>query len=370
MPATENIAETLQKVALGLCRLKGIGEGLAPVDGKVKIQFDEWDWEVGVGLYGFYKQAVLNDDKAAIDALVDWYDWQIGRGLPPRQINSTAPMLPLVMLLGHVDRPAFRDLVADWAEWLVKSLPKTEDGGFQHVVKERLNEGELWDDTLFMAGLFLARAGKVFGRKDWIEEATYQFLVHARYLADPVSGLWYHGWTFNGRHNFAKAFWGRGNAWITVAIPELFELIDEVPEPAARLLKRIYVAQVDTLAALQRPDGMWTTLLVDPASPIETSATAGFAYGMLRGLDLGLIGEEMRVVADRAIAAVLERIDAAGIVAEVSDGTAMGHDLEHYIRIGNVAAPYGQALVMLLLVEILKGADTVSSKEAAPSPAE
>ena len=37
---------------------------------------------------------------------------------------------------------------------------------------------------------------------------------------------------------------------------------------------------------------------------------------------------------------------------------------------GNVAAPYGQALVMLLLVEILKGADTVSSKEAAPSPAE
>lgn len=370
MPATENIAETLQMVALGLCRLKGIGEGLVPVDGKVKIQFDEWDWEVGVGLYGFYKQAVLNDDKAAIDALVDWYDWQIGRGLPPRQINSTAPMLPLVMLLGHVDRPAFRDLVADWADWLVKSLPKTEDGGFQHVVKERLNEGELWDDTLFMAGLFLARAGKVFGRKDWIEEATYQFIIHARYLADPVSGLWYHGWTFNGRHNFARAFWGRGNAWITVAIPELFELIDEVPEPAARLLKRIYVAQVDALAALQRPDGMWTTLLLDPASPIETSATAGFAYGMLRGLELGLIGEETRSVADRAIAAVLDRVDTAGIVREVSDGTAMGHDLEHYLRIGNVAAPYGQALVMLLLVEILKGADAVTRRQVAPSPAE
>ena len=161
---------------------------------------------------------------------------------------------------------------------------------------------------------------------------------------------------------------GRGNAWITVAIPELFELVDEVPEPAARYLKRIYVAQVEALAALQRPDGMWTTLLVDPASPIETSATAGFAYGMLRGIELGLIGEELQAVCDRAIAAVLQRIDAAGIVREVSDGTAMGHDLEHYLRIGNVAAPYGQALVMLLLVEILRGA--VSRKAAVPSPVE
>lgn len=369
MLASEKITETLQRVALGLCRLKGIGEGLAPVDGKVKIQFDEWDWEVGVGLYGFYKQAVLNADRAAIDALVDWFDWQIGRGLPPRQINSTAPMLPLVMLLGYVDRPAFRNLVEDWADWLVKSLPKTEDGGFQHVVKERLNDGELWDDTLFMACLFLARAGQEFGRKDWIDEAVYQFLIHARYLADPVSGLWYHGWTFNGRHNFARAFWGRGNAWITVAIPELFELVDQVPEPAARYLKRVYVAQVEALAGLQRPDGMWTTLL-DRTSQIETSATAGFAYGMLRGIDLGLIGEDLQPACDRAIAAVLHRIDTTGIVLEVSDGTAMGHDLEHYLRIGNVAAPYGQALVMLLLVEILKGKGAVRQKVAVPSPAE
>ena len=143
-----------------------------------------------------------------------------------------------------------------------------------------------------------------------------------------------------------------------------------MPEPAARYLKRVYVAQVASLVALQRPDGMWTTLLPDPASPIETSATAGFAYGMLRGLDLGLIGEEMRSACSRAIAAVLKRIDAAGIVGDVSDGTAMGHNLEHYLRIGNVAAPYGQALVMLLLVEILKGNDAISRKAAVPSPAE
>ncbi len=363
------LRETTDRVAAAFRRLKGIREGLASGDAG-GIAFEEWDWEVGVGLYGFLRRALATGDRAAIAQLTDWYAWQIGRGLPPRQINSTAPMLPLALLVEHVDRPDFRALIEDWADWLVRSLPKTEDGGFQHVVKERLNEGELWDDTLFMACLFLARAGQEFGRQDWIDEAVYQFLIHARYLADPVSGLWYHGWTFNGRHNFARAFWGRGNAWITVAIPELFELIAEVPEPAGRYLKRIYVAQAEALAALQRPDGMWTTLLVDPDSPIETSATAGFAYGMLRGIDLGLIGEELQGVCDRAIAAVLQRIDGAGIVREVSDGTAMGHDLEHYLRIGNVAAPYGQALAMLLLVEILKGKSAVSRTAAVPSPAE
>ena len=44
-----------------------------------------------------------------------------------------------------------------------------------------------------------------------------------------------------------------------------------------------------------------------------------------------------------------------GIVLEVSDGTPMGHDLDFYRRIPNVPAPYGQALVMLLLVETLSG---------------
>jgi unsaturated rhamnogalacturonyl hydrolase len=355
MPTSEEIADALDRVALGMCRLKGIHD-VGSKDGDVRIQFDEWDWEVGVGLYGLYRQAVQRKDQATFAALEAWYDWQIGRGLPPRQINSTAPMLPLVMLLGHVDRPDLYDLVCDWAQWLVTALPKTEDGGFQHVVKERLNEGELWDDTLFMACLFLARAGKIAGRQDWIDEAVYQFLLHARYLSNAATGLWYHGWTFLGRHNFACAFWARGNAWITVAIPELLDLVPEIASADRRFLVAVLTAQVATLKRLQRADGMWTTLLDDPASPIEASATAGFAYGILRGIDAGILPETDRQHADRALDAVLARIDPDGIVLDVSDGTPMGHDLDFYRRIGNVAAPYGQALAILLLAEVLRGA--------------
>lgn len=347
---TDALLDTLGKVATGLARLRGINE-TAPLAGdSFRLQFDEWDWEIGVGVYGLYRHAVRAGDNALIAALAEWYDWQIGRGLPPRQVNSSAPMLTLACLIDHVDRPDWEALVQEWADWLMTGLTRTEDQGFQHVVKERANDGELWDDTLFMTCLFLARAGKRFGRSDWTDEAVYQFHVHARYLSDPVTGLWYHGWTFNGRHNFSKAFWARGNAWITIAIPELFDILPDLPIPSKRTLTNVLAAQVKSLAALQRADGFFHTLLDDPQAPIESSATAGIAYGIARGIDLGLLDAGLKPVADRAFSAVIGCIGEDGIVAHVSDGTPMGHDLDFYRNIPNIPAPYGQALTMLMLV--------------------
>lgn len=347
----------LASVATGLARIKGINE-TAPLQGATggegyKLQFDEWDWEIGVGLYGLYRHAVSTDDQALIAALAEWYDWQIKRGLPARQVNSSSPMLALCCIIDHVDRPDWNALVQDWADWLVNTLAKTEDGGFQHTVKERQNDGELWDDTLFMTCLFLAKAGKRFNRADWVEEAIYQFHVHARYLSNPASGLWYHGWTFIGRHNFANAFWGRGNAWITIAIPELFDILPDMPMVSHRFLSNVLAAQVRRLAELQNEQGFFHTLLDDPTSPIEASATAGIAYGIRRGIAMGILSPDLEAVAARAFTAVESCIQPDGIVAHVSDGTPMGHDLDFYRRIPDIPAPYGQALTMLMLVDAL-----------------
>ena len=51
-------------------------------------------------------------------------------------------------------------------------------------------------------------------------KAKRQFLLHSKYLADPTTGLWFHGWTFAGRHHFAKARWARGNSWVTMMLRE------------------------------------------------------------------------------------------------------------------------------------------------------
>lgn len=342
----------LEKVSDGFRRLNGIDDtGPGAGDGR-HIGFVEWDWEVGVGLYGYLRHAELSGDTDLMDGLVDWYDRQIAGGLPARQINSTAPMLALTLLADRFERPDWRDLIRDWAGWIHDALPRTEESGYQHVVKEQANDGQLWDDTLFMAALFMARAGRLLSHPEWTADAHYQFLVHARFLADRATGLWFHGWTFHGRHNYARALWARGNAWITIAIPELFRLAPPGNPALGRHLAQIYRSQVDAVIACQRPDGLWTTLLDDPDSPPETSATAGFGYGILAGIREGLIEPEFYDPAERAARAVLEHIDEQGIVRGTSDGTPMGHDLEFYRLIPDVAAPYGQALASLLLIEL------------------
>ena len=343
----------LAEVATGLARIRNINETAPLASDGFSVQYDEWDWEIGVGLYGLLRHALSANDQGLIAAIVEWYEWQIARGLPPRQVNSSSPMLALSILIDHVDRPDWEELVRDWAGWLVNELPRTEDQGFQHVVKERLNEGELWDDTLFMTCLFLANAGKRFDRPDWVEEAVYQFLVHARYLSDPVTGLWYHGWTFKGRHNFAKAFWARGNSWITIAIPELLAIIPDLPEATRRYLVNLLKAQTGHMAALQNAEGFFHSLVDDVSSPIEASATAGIAYGISRGIALGILSDELQPVVDKAFAAVLTCIDQDGIVQNVSDGTPMGHTLDFYRQIPNIPTPYGQALTMLMLVDAI-----------------
>ncbi len=346
--------DTLARLAAGFRRLKGIDA--ADAANGDEIRFDEWDWEVGVGLYGLFRDAEHRGDDAAMAAIGRWYDRQIARGLPPRQVNATAPMLALACLAARTGRADWRALCADWACWLVTDLPRCAEGGFEHVVKEGRRPGQLWDDTLVMAVLFLAETGRAQGRADWVAEAHYQYLTHVRFLADTATGLFFHGWCDHGRHNYARALWARGNAWVTIAIPELFAIAPPADPVLRRYMTAVFRTQVAALATLQRVDGMFHTLLDDPASPVEASATAGFGYGVLAGLREGLLDPADRALADRLVDrardAILARIGADGILAEVSDGTAMGPDLAFYRRIPNVAAPYGQALASLFLSEL------------------
>jgi unsaturated rhamnogalacturonyl hydrolase len=258
--------------------------------------------------------------------------------------------------------PRFEQVLRDWASRVVDTIPRTPEGGFQHNVSDRINDNELWDDTLFMVALFLASHGQATGDRRYVDEAERQFLVHARYLADPVSGLWFHGWTFDGRHNFARAHWGRGNAWITVGILELIELAD-VTASVRAFLVGILETQIETLLKLQTAKGTWRTLVDDPASYEEISATAGFGCGLLKAARLNIGPAECRDAGLKALEAVLANIDDAGIVANVSYGTRMGRDLQFYRDIPIHPTGYGQALAIMCLAEGLRhvGAEAVAA---------
>ena len=72
--------------------------------------------------------------------------------------------------------------------WRKKGLIRTGDGCFQHMITGNPNDSEILIDTLFMAVLFLARAGRLLNRPDYIEEAKYQVLCHIKYLLNKMRG--------------------------------------------------------------------------------------------------------------------------------------------------------------------------------------
>ena len=211
-----------------------------------------------------------------------------------------------------------------------------------------------------MTVLPLAKIGLLLNKPAYVEEAKRQFLLHIHYLSDRKTGLWFHGWTFeDGGHNFASALWARGNSWITIAIPEMLELLGLPGSDAFVVhMSTALNAQVAALLKHQDESGLWRTLLDHPVSEgsyLEASASAGFAYGMLKGLRLRLVeGDEYRDAAVKAVKAVLGKIDAKGELQEVSFGTAMGRDLQHYKDIPLTSMPYGQAMAIMMLGEFLR----------------
>lgn len=314
-----------------------------------------WEWTHGIGLYGLFKYYQLTSDPKAMAVIRDWFEARLAEGTPTKNINTVCPFLTLACLHELTPNHAWVPYLDTWAEWVMHEMPRTREGGLQHIVYNNVNDQQMWDDTLMMSVLPLAKIGMLLGRPQYVEEAKYQFLIHTQYLADRETGLWFHGWTFDGNHNFAKALWARGNSWITIAIPEFIELVglpegDALRKHLISTLKR----QAATLARHQDASGLWHTLIDDEGSYLEASATAGFAYGLMKAVRKRYIGPDYLPVAEKAVRGVIGNISEDGELQQVSFGTAMGSDLDFYRNIALTSMPYGQAMAILCLSEYLR----------------
>jgi unsaturated rhamnogalacturonyl hydrolase len=313
-----------------------------------------WEWTHGIGLYGMYKVWELTGDARLWSIMTNWFADRFREGTPSRNINTVAPFLTLAHLFERSGERTYLPYLDVWGEWVMHGLPRTEEGGFQHIVYNSVNNQQLWDDTLMMSVMPLAKIGLLLDRPHYLEEAKRQFLLHIKYLVDRKSGLWFHGWTFEGRHNFANALWARGNSWITIAIPEFLELTG-LPETDAtrRILIDTLEAQVKALARHQAPSGLWRTIIDDETAYEEASASAGFAYGIRKAVRKGYIAADYDPIGLKAAKAVCDAISPAGELTQVSFGTPVFMAVDDYKRIPLTSMPYGQAMALLAVGELL-----------------
>ena len=325
-------------------------------DGRV-IDTKGWhgfEWTQGVGLYGIYKHWEMTGDPKAWKIMIDWFEDRFKEGMPSRNINTVAPFLTLAYLYERTGDRRYLPYLDVWGEWVYNDLPRTEEGGFQHIVYNSVNNQQMWDDTLMMSVLPLAKIGLLLNRPHYVEEAKRQFLIHIKYLADRKTGLWFHGWTFDGRHNFAGALWGRGNSWVTIVIPEFIELLDLPRDDALRVfLIDTLEAQVKALAKVQAPSGLWRTILDDETSYEEAAASAGFAYGILKAVRKGYISKAYEAIGVAGAKAVRAHISSEGELTQVSFGTPVFNTIQEYKDIPLTSMPFGQAMALLAMGEFM-----------------
>lgn len=325
--------------------------------------WDGWEWTHGIGLYGLWKYYTLTGSIWTLGIIQNWFSDRLAEGTT-KNINTMAVFLTLAYLYEECEDKTYLPWLDSWSEWAMYDLPRTSYGGMQHITYAEVNENELWDDTLMMTVLPLTKIGLVLGRPEYVEEAKRQFLTHIQFLFDSSTGLWFHGWKFEERepgmlgHNFARARWARGNSWVTIVIPEFIELLDLAPNDPLRIhLINVLESQCRALKSLQAPNGLWRTLLdvpEDQGSYLESSATAGFAYGILKAVRKRYISKDYEEMGVKAIKAVLRKISMEGELLDTSFGTGMGYDLQHYKDIPLTSMPYGQALAIMALGEFLR----------------
>ena len=146
------------------------------------IDINCWEWPQGVGLFGLYRYYEMSRKPELLTFLTDWYDRRMEEGIVEKNVNTTSPMLTLTYLYEITKKESYLAFIGEWADWIMeeKGLIRTGDGCFQHMITGNPNDSEILIDTLFMTVLFLARAGRLLHRPDYIEEAKYQVLCHIK----------------------------------------------------------------------------------------------------------------------------------------------------------------------------------------------
>lgn len=311
-----------------------------------------WDWPCGVAYYGIADAYETTKNEEYLTLLKERVDELIELGLPKVwTVNACAMGHCLITLYKATGDQKYWDIVMSKIDYIRHSALRFGDNVLQHTVSANNDFPEqCWADTLFMAAFFLLRVGVELKDEDMIEDALNQYYWHIRYLQDKDTGLYYHGWDNIAGNHMSGFYWGRANAWAAFTMSQVGNIL-----PKCYLYpKYMDVAgslneQLAAIKLLQTENGLWRTILDDPDSYEEISASAGIAAAMVsRGNPLHI------KYLNKTIKGMIENVSADGRVLNVSGGTAVMNDRDGYRNIStDWIQGWGQGLALAFFDRVL-----------------
>ncbi|MBI5960302.1 MAG: glycoside hydrolase family 88 protein, partial [Chloroflexi bacterium] len=260
-----------------------------------------WDWQPGVGLYGLIRAYESVGEKRYLEYSQYYINRLLDVDLVSYSINGSILFETVLKLYEHSRDERYMTEINYYLRWLLRSAAKCQNGCFEHSWTEthvHLTE-QVWIDTLFMAGIVLADSYRLLGREDSRAEVLQQFAAHQACLQDTQTGLYRHLYDGHSNGHMAGVFWGRGNGWMAASAVDALEALGANNADHLAMVDS-FRQQVEAVKSLQDASGMFHTVLNDPSTYLEMSATAALGYAFLKGVRLGLLSEDFRCAGEKA----------------------------------------------------------------------
>lgn len=154
-----------------------------------------------------------------------------------------------------------------------------------------------WIDGLYMVMPVMPRMYELTGEDIYLEK-LFEYYSYTKSLTyDEEAGLWYRDAKYiypkHQTNNGLKDFWSRGNGWVIAAHARTLDKLPKTDEHYSDYLN-VYKSMAKALKESQQNEGYWTRSLLDPeqAPGPETSGTAFFTYGILWGINNGVLDQK------------------------------------------------------------------------------
>ena len=205
---------------------------------------------------------------------------------------------------------ALRDQLNRW--------PRTPSGGFWH--REPTYPNQMWLDGIYMADTFYATYTSYFEPENttaW-NDIALQFDLIEKHTRNKTSGLLQHGYDESKKARWADPVtgasphvWDRAVGWYFMALVEVLQVYPK-ELPGYGRLKTYLTTLAEGVKKAQDSSGGWWLVMDEPypgmkGNYIESSATAMFTYGFLKGARTGLLNESYRNTASKAYDLMVER---------------------------------------------------------------
>ncbi len=158
----------------------------------------------------------------------------------------------------------------------------------------KVNDYWWWADALYMVMPVMTKMYKLTGDTKYLDKLYDNLRYCDDIMLDKETGLYFRDgkyvWPRHQSANGKKDFWARGDGWVLAGLAKVLQDMPANYRHRPFFLKK-YKRLAKAVAQLQQPEGYWTRSMMDPehAPGPETSGTAFFCYGILWGVNNGIL---------------------------------------------------------------------------------